>query len=299
MSTELAPHADTDKGPAPPASDVTARPGDASPTARWRDRVARARRYAVPPLIAFVLFLSAWQGAIVAFDISAYLLPGPVDIARAVTDSVGRMVEPMMVTAQSAYLGFGIALAGGFLSALFMARWNVVERGMYPYLVILQTIPIIAVAPLFVVWFGAGLKTNALVSAMIAVFPVAANSLQGLKSTDRNLVQLYRMAGAPPRVQLFSLRVPAALPHVLTGMRIAAGTSVIGAIVGEFVAGIGGGAGGLGYVITLNATQLRTADLFVAVMLASVISLVLFGLVAFVERRLLGRWHESAMPTEE
>lgn len=122
-----------------------------------------------------------------------------------------------------------------------------------------------------------------------AALVTATNTLQGLKSTDRNLVQLYRMAGAPPRVQMFSLRIPAALPQILTGMRIASGSIVIGAIIGEFVAGIGGGEGGLGYVITLNATQLRTADLFVAVLLASVVSLV----------QLLKRWHESAMPSEE
>jgi NitT/TauT family transport system permease protein len=134
---------------------------------------------------------------------------------------------------------------------------------------------------------------------MIALFPVAANTLQGLKSVDRNLVQLYTMAGAPPRVRLLFLHLPGALPSILTGLRVAAGASVIGAIVGEFVAGVGGGAGGLGYVITQSAVQLRTPQLFLAVIAASLVSLVLFAAVVLVERRLLGRWHESALPTEE
>jgi NitT/TauT family transport system permease protein len=149
------------------------------------------------------------------------------------------------------------------------------------------------------VWLGAGPLTNTLVGAMIALFPVAANTLSGLKSTDRNLVQLYAMAGAPPRVQLLSLRLPAALPAILTGLRVAAGASVIGAIVGEFVAGVGGGQGGLGYVITESAVQLQTPQLFLAVLLASVVSLVLFTAVVIVERLLLRRWHESALPADE
>lgn len=259
----------------------------------------RFRRFVVPALGAAVLFLALWQTVVLVFDMPPYLFPGPADVWDAFLTGAAGMIEPTLVTMQEAYLGFLLAAAVGFLAAVVMARWSIVERGFYPYLVLLQTIPIIAVAPLFVVWFGAGIATNVLVAAMIAVFPVAANTLQGLKSTDRNLVQLYRMAGAPPRVQMFSLRVPAALPQILTGLRIASGSSVIGAIVGEFVAGVGGGEGGLGYVITVSATQLRTPELFVAVLMASIVSLILFGVVALLERLLIGRWHESALPAEE
>lgn len=149
--------------------------------------------------------------------------------------------------------------------------------------------------PLFVVWLGAGPLTNTLVGAMIALFPVAANTLSGLKPADRNLVQLYTMAGAPPRVQLLSLRLPAALPAILTGLRVAAGASV----TGEFVAGVGGGQGGLGYVITESAVQLQTPQLFLAVLLASAVSLALFAAVVTVERQLLRRWHEPTLPAGE
>ncbi|MGN6126763.1 MAG: ABC transporter permease [Humibacter sp.] len=266
---------------------------------RRRSRAVFWRTYVLPAVVAAAIVIALWQLAVTVFGIPSYLLPSPLEFLNALVTEAPSLVQPTLVTMQEAYLGFALAAVSGFLAALVMARWSVVERGMYPYLVLLQTIPIIAVAPLFVVWFGSGVATNVLVSAMIAVFPVAANSLQGLKSTDRNLVQLYRMAGAPPRVQLFSLRVPAALPQILTGLRIASGSSVIGAIVGEFVAGVGGGAGGLGYVITLDATQLRTPELFAAVIFASLVSLIIFGIVAVVESQLLKRWHESALPTEE
>ncbi|WP_293781416.1 ABC transporter permease [uncultured Aeromicrobium sp.] len=259
---------------------------------RWPARVG------VPVLFA-VLVLGGWQAWVSLADVPAYLVPGPFDILVALRDGAPDLVEPTLVTMQEAYGGFALAAVTGFAAALLMARWKFLELGGYPYLVILQTIPIIAVAPIFVVWFGAGVATNTLVAAMIAVFPVAANTLTGLKSTDRNLVQLYRMAGAPPRVQIFSLRVPHALPEIMTGLKIAASSAAIGAIVGEFAAGVGGGKGGLGYAITRSANQLQTAELFACVVLASLVALLLFAVVTFVEWLLLHRWHESATPEEE
>lgn len=254
---------------------------------------------ALPPIAAFVLGVALWQLAISVFNIPGYMLPSPSTMLHTVEHDWSSIRGATMVTMRESYLGFLLAAFVGVLAALVMARWRLMERGLYPYLILLQTIPIVAIAPLFVVWLGPGAATNTVVSAMIALFPVAANTLQGLKSTDRNLVQLYTMAGAPPRVRLLELRLPAALPSILTGFRVAAGAAVIGAIVGEFVAGVGGGEGGLGYVITESAVQLRIPQLFLAVLGASIVSLVLFGIVVLVERRLLGRWHESALPVDE
>ena len=266
------------------------------PARRWRSLAVRT---VLPPLGAFAVGVGLWQLVIVVFGVPGYMLPSPATMASTITDEFGTLGEPTWVTLRESVLGFVIAAFVGVLSALVMARWRLVERSLYPYLILLQTVPIVAVAPLFVVWLGPGIATNTLVAAMIALFPVAANTLQGLKSVDRNLVQLYTMAGAPPRVQLLFLRLPGALPAILTGLRVAAGASVIGAIVGEFVAGVGGGAGGLGYVITESAVQLRTPQLFLAVIGASVVSLLLFGVVVLVEKYLLGKWHESVLPTDE
>jgi NitT/TauT family transport system permease protein len=259
----------------------------------------RMARFVLPPIGAFAVGIGLWQLVIVAFDIPGYMVPSPATMFTVVRDEYASLAEPTWVTLRESYVGFLLAIVVGVLSALVMAGWQLMERSLYPYLILLQTIPIVAIAPLFVVWLGAGPATNTFVAAMIALFPVAANTLQGLKSTDRNLVQLYTMAGARPLVRLLFLRLPGALPSIMTGLRVAAGSAVIGAIVGEFVAGVGGGSGGLGYVITQSAVQLRTPQLFLAVMGASAVSLLLFGIVVLVEKRLLGRWHESALPREE
>ena len=279
-------------------------PTTSSPPQPTRPRArpaARGRlpRAVLPPVAALLVAVALWQLVISVFGIPGYMLPSPATMATTAAHELGALAEPTWVTVQESYLGFLIAGVTGVLAALVMARWRLMERSLYPYLVVLQTVPIVAVAPLFVVWLGPGAATNTLVAAMIAMFPVAASTLAGLKSTDRNLVQLYTMAGAPPRVQLLFLRLPGTLPNILTGLRVASGASVIGAIVGEFVAGVGGGQGGLGYVITESAVQLRTPRLFLAVFCASAVSLVLFGAVVVAERLLLGRWHESALPAEE
>lgn len=263
-----------------------------------RSRAGQLARIGIPVVFA-VVAIALWQLVVEVTGQPAYLVPGPLDVLDALRTGASDLIEPTIVTLEEAYLGFLLAAVSGFAVALVMARWRVAEFGVYPYLVILQTVPIIAVAPIFVVWFGAGNATNIIIAAMLAVFPIAANTLQGLRSTDRNLVQLYRMAGAPPRIQLFSLRIPHAVPQIMTGLKIGASSAAIGAIVGEFAAGIGGGAGGLGYAITRYANQLQTPQLFAAVIVASVIALVLFGLVTLIEWLLLHRWHESATPHDE
>jgi len=283
---------------------VTTEPASQQPaprpkTARKRLSARTVLFFVLPPLVVLVVVIALWQLAISAFGVPTFLVPAPADVLSAIGSSVGGLVEPTLVTMQEAYGGFALAAVLGFAVAFVMARWNVAERGLYPYMVLLQTIPIIAVAPILVVWLGPGAATNTVVAAMIAVFPVTANTLTGLKSTDRSLVQLFAMAGATKRYEMGVLRIPYALPYVLTGLRIAAGSSVIGAIVGEFVAGIGGGQGGLGYVITSTAQQLLMARLFLAVIAASCVSLLLFGIVRAVEVLTLRRWHESAMSQDD
>ncbi|HVV08296.1 ABC transporter permease [Amycolatopsis sp.] len=280
---------------AAPAPQASPRPK----RSRKRPSVRTVLLFILPPLVVLVLAIALWQMAISVFGVPTFLVPSPSDVLAAIGSSASALVEPTLVTMQEAYSGFAIAAVIGFAVAFVMARWTVAERGLYPYMVLLQTIPIIAIAPILVVWLGPGAATNTVVAAMIAVFPVTANTLTGLKSTDRNLVQLFAMAGATRRYEMVVLRVPYALPYVLTGLRIAAGSSVIGAIVGEFVAGIGGGQGGLGYVITSTAQQLLMARLFLAVVAASCVSLLLFGIVRAVEVLTLRRWHESAMATDD
>lgn len=246
------------------------------------------------PVVVLVAGLALWSGIVSAFHVPAYLMPEPWTLARTAVDEAGQFVTPVLVTMREAYLGFLLSAVLGVAVAMAMARWTVLEVGVYPYLLLLQTLPIIAVAPLLVVWLGAGTATNTTVATVISFFPVVTNTLTGLKATEANLVDLYRMAGAGRLDELLTLRLPYAMPYLFAGLRIAAGASVIGAIVGEFVAGEGGGAGGLGYVITEDAIQLRTPELFVGVALSCAVAVVLFGGVSFVGNRLLRRWHDSA-----
>jgi NitT/TauT family transport system permease protein len=177
---------------------------------------------------------------------------------------------------------FGIAAA----VLLSSARW--VERAFYPYAVFFQTVPIIAIAPLLVIWIGYGWRTVAVSAFIVSVFPVVANTLSGLLSTDPALRDLFRLYGASWAATLFKLSLPYALPSILTGLRIAAGLAVIGAIVGEFIAG-----GGLGGVIDVARTQQRVDKVFAGILLASALGLTLFLLVNLISRIALRNWHAS------
>ena len=265
-------------------------------TAHERETPALARlavRFGAP-LGVLVLGLVAWTVVVSALHVQPYLVPTPWEIARAGFDERSQFLTPILVTMREAYLGFALSAVLGVAVAMVMARWSTLEGGFYPYLLLFQTIPIIAIAPLLVVWIGAGSGTNMTVAAIISFFPVVTNALTGLKATDRNLVDLYRMAGATRRDEMLTLRLPAALPYIFAGLRIAAGAAVIGAIVGEFVAGEGGGNGGLGYTITEDALQLRTPELFVGVVLSCLVALLLFSAVSTAGHLSLRRWHESA-----
>jgi NitT/TauT family transport system permease protein len=163
-----------------------------------------------------------------------------------------------------------------------------VQRAFYPYAIFFQTVPLIAVAPLLVIWFGFGLETVIASAFVASVFPVIANTLSGILSTDPPLRDLFKLYGASPLVTLFKLRLPAALPQVFTGLRVSAGLAVVGAIVGEFIAG-----GGLGSVVDVARTQQRIDKVFAAVLLASLLGLGLFGLINLLSYLMLRRWHAS------
>jgi NitT/TauT family transport system permease protein len=168
------------------------------------------------------------------------------------------------------------------------------ERALYPYTLFLQTVPIVAIAPLLVLWFGPGQRAVAASAFIVSVFPVIANTLSGIRSVDPALRDLFRLYGARRFATLLKLELPSALPHIFTGLRIASGLAVIGAIVGEFVAGFSEGTSGLGILVLASYRQLRTDLMFAAVLCAAGLGIVLFGAVSLAGARLLRRWHPSA-----
>ncbi|BBI33582.1 ABC transporter permease [Cohnella abietis] len=252
----------------------------------------------LPPAITFVVFFGIWQIGVQLADIPPYLLPKPTDILRAATDNYSLLLSALWTTAVESLLGFALSIVIGVLGAILLATSKTIEKGVYPYAIILQTIPIVAIAPIIVIWIGAGTNAVIAITFLIGFFPMLSNTLIGLNSVDRNLTNLFHLYSANRWQTMWQLRIPAALPYVVAGLRISCTLSVIGAIVGEYIAGIGGGKGGLGFSITNAALRLQIPYLFACGLAASLLGIVVFLGVNALSRRLLSSWHESELSTE-
>lgn len=244
----------------------------------------------LPPLATLIVAVAGWEALVRALAIPAFLVPPPSAVFRAMIAERALLVDALGTTAQGALSGYGLSVSLGALAGLTLSLSRRLERGVYPYTIFLQTVPIVAIAPLLVLWFGVGLRAVAVSAFIVSVFPVIAATLAGLKSVDPRLLDLFRLYGASRLATLFKLRLPSALPSVVTGFRVASGLSVIGAIVGEFVAGFAEGRAGLGITVLAAYRQLRTDLLFAAVLMASLLGLGLFAAVNLGSDLLLRRF---------
>jgi len=245
-------------------------------------------RAALPPLIPFVAITASIEFLVRGGVIRGFLLPAPSAVFLAIWNDWDELARAMLTTSASALIGFVLSTLAGIAVAVLLSSSRWVQRAFYPYAVFFQTVPIVAIAPLLVIWFGYGMKTVIASAFVVSIFPVIANTLTGILSTDPALRDLFQLYGASPTVTLFKLRFPAALPQILTGLRVASGLAVIGAIVGEFIGG-----GGLGSVVDVARTQQRIDKVFAAVLLASLLGLALFGLINLISAVTLRRWHAS------
>ncbi|HMI88971.1 MAG TPA: ABC transporter permease [Polyangiaceae bacterium] len=239
----------------------------------------RLHSQVVPPLATFVLIVVAWEIAVRALDVPRFLVPPPSAVLSALMTDLAMLAGSTATTARGALFGFLLSAVVGTGAGLVLSVSKTLERALYPYALFLQTVPIVAIAPLLVLWFGPGLRAVAVSAFIVSVFPVIANTLSGLRSVDPRLKDLFRLYGASRFDTLVKLDLPFALPSIATGLRVASGLAVIGAIVGEFVAGFAEGSAGLGITVLAAYRQLRTDLLFAAVMLASLLGLALFALV--------------------
>ena len=255
--------------------------GKHSTTRRW---LAAAG----PPLAVLVVAVVALEVGVKVFRVREFLLPPPSKVLNTIVAEAPELFPAAGETALAASLGFAASAVFGVTAAVLLssARW--VQRAFYPYAVFFQTVPIIAIAPLLVVWIGYGLRTVIASAFIVSVFPVVANTLGGLLSTEPALRDLFRLYGANRVDTMLKLRLPFALPATLTGLRVAAGLAVVGAIVGEFIAG-----GGLGGVIDVSLTQQRVDKVFAGVLLAAALGLTLFLAVNLASRAALRNWHAS------
>jgi NitT/TauT family transport system permease protein len=250
-------------------------------------------------LAVFLALLIAWQLILWVFHVPHYMLPSPWAVARAVRARFSSLLTSTAITAEESLGGLLASIVVGVIVALIFAQSRWVRKMLYPYTILLQTVPIVAIAPLILMWVGAGIGAVALIAFIISLAPIIANTTQGLISVDENLVHLFLMHKASAAQKLFKLRLPHAVPSLFVGIRIASGISVIGAITGELYAGSSQvGVGGLGYSILYASSQLETDYLFALVLAATVLGFSFFFVVMFLEWYFLHQWHESARTPE-
>jgi NitT/TauT family transport system permease protein len=253
----------------------------------------------LPPLILGVQMLVGWEALVRLAGIPSYILPGPWTIARTLVDDWQTLLASWWITMSIAVAALAAAvLLGVGLAVLFSAsKW--VERSFFPYAVILQVTPIVAIAPLIIVWVN-DLRLSLLICAwIVAFFPILSNTTLGLNSADRNLVDLFRLYRASGWQRLVHLRLPSALPYFLAGLKISGGLSLIGAVVAEFVAGTGGAQSGLAWRILESGYQLKVPRMFAALALISLSGILLFLALSLVSHLCLRRWHESELKPDE
>ena len=276
--------------PTAPAAQVLASPGPRRER-RWIDIAG--------PVAGFALFIGLWWlmhawGMRALFDKPNFLLPSPATVVdRSYLDEVvrGDMLQALWWTAGVALTGLAISIALGMLLAVIMAQANWVERSMWPYLIAAQAVPILAIAPLIGNIFGFGFGSRVLVCVIISIFPIVSNTLFGLLSADPSQHDLFTLKRASRRVRLTKLQLPSALPAIFTGFRIAAGLSVIGAVVGELFFRQGGK--GIGILMEQYRSRTLWPQTYGALILASILGILVFVFFGWLSRLVIGRWHET------
>ena len=251
------------------------------------------------PLVAGALFLAAWQAVVQWQGIPPYILPSPVAIAAALWHDGPSLLGSLLVTLRITLAALIAAVVLGGALAILFAQSRLLEISLFPYAVILQVTPVVAIAPLIIIWVNDTFLALLVCAWIVAFFPIVANTTLGLNSADRNLVELFRLYGASRWQTLRHLRLPAALPYFLAGVRISGGLALIGAVVAEFVAGTGGAETGLAYRILEAGYRLQIPRLFAALLLLSASGIAIFALLSWLTRRLIGHWHESVLARDD
>ena len=245
------------------------------------------------PLGVGVALLGLWQAAVAWYELPPYLLPSPLLIAETLVSDFPTLLPSWLFTLKITALAFLAAALGGLALSLLLTSSRALERSLFPYAVILQVTPIVAIAPLIIIWAKDTTLALLICAWLVAFFPVVSNTITGLNSSDPNLRDLFKLYGASKWQTMLWLRLPAALPYYLAGLRISGGLALIGAVVAEFVAGTGGTESGLAYRILESAYRLRIPRVFAALVLISATGLAIFAGLSWLSNRLLRHWHDS------
>jgi NitT/TauT family transport system permease protein len=249
------------------------------------------------PLVVLAAAIALWEIVVRIESIPPYVLPGPVLVGSTLLTDAPLLFSSLWSTLITTFEGFALAAAGGILLAVLFSQSRLVEYSLYPYAVILQVTPIVAIAPLLLIYLPQPLAVLAC-AWIVAFFPVLANTTLGLNSVDHNLLALFQLYKASRWQVLWRLKVPAALPQMLAGLRIAGGLSLIGAVVAEIAAGSAGAGSGLAYRIAESGYRLNIPRMFAALLLLSIAGVAIYFVLAAISHLLLRRWHESAIASE-
>ena len=252
---------------------------------RWTERLL--------PLVAAFAAVAAW--AALAARLPPVLLPSPPEVAAAALDHRATLAQATLQTGIASVGGLGVALAFGVLGAVLFHRSRALELALQPYALLLQTLPVVAIAPLLLVWLGYGTPVAVASAAIVSFFPLLTATHLGLRAAEPAQVELMRLYGASWTQELLKLRAPAALPWFFGGLRTAAGLSVIGAIVGEFV-GSNGAPPSLGYLVLRSARAADTGLTFAAIACSALLALTFYAITRSLQRRFTGRWHAGGRP---
>ena len=243
----------------------------------------------LPSLLIIVAIIVAWEVCVWLFEVQKWLLPAPSDIAVTLYADAPLLWRHTLATLLEIVVGFGLSLACGVALAAAIGLSRTLERAIYPFVIASQTIPIIVIAPMLLIWIGYGFAPKVIVVALISFFPIVVNMVDGLKSVDRDMVNLMRTLGASRWQIFFKVQVPTSLPYLFSGVRVAVAVSVIGAVIGEWV----GSSEGLGYLMLRSKPQFLTERVFAAIVILSALGVGLFGSVGIVERLAIPWWRAS------
>ncbi|MBH0237954.1 ABC transporter permease [Methylobrevis sp. L22] len=245
-----------------------------------------------------VLLVAAWQAYCTLYEVPHYILPSPLRVAQAMWTDWPILGAALIVTLKITFAALLLALVGGVALAVLMVQSRWFELALFPYAVVLQVTPIVAIAPLIIIYAPTTQQALLICAWIVAFFPVLSNTMQGLKSTDHNLLNLFELYGASRWQTLLYLKLPNALPYFLAGLRIAGGLALIAAVVAEFAAGSAGAGSGLAFRLLESQFRLNIPRLFAALILLSLTGVVIFAATSAVSHLLLRRWHESALKRE-
>jgi len=268
---------------------AAAKPGKAATPWLLQPKV---QRVLLPALVGLVLLL-VWQALVTGLELPPYLVPSPLLMLQTLITDWAALGLSLWVTVKITLLAFALATVAGVLISFVFVQSKLIETALFPYAVLLQVTPIVAVAPLIIIWVKDPVLSMVICAALVALFPIISNTTLGLRSVEPDLLAYFKLNRATRLQVLMRLRIPSALPYFFGGLRISSGLALIGAVVAEFVAGTGGQGAGLAYQILQAGFQLNIPRMFAALLLISLTGVALFVLMAWCTRRALGGWHAS------